>query len=208
VPKASTKERIIEAAVRLFNESSASEVSTNHIAEAAGVSPGNLYYHFRNKEEIIRAILDIMMLRWDEVYALPTDRLPTLADLQSMLEGNFAVLWDYRFFYREMAVLMRRDPQLSETYLGVRRQGLVNVEMLFAAFVQAGVLNPPDDATVLPDLAIIIWLIADFWLPFVELEGKLDAPEYTHQGVRLILQTLRPYVVRAAPDGAKTGNTP
>ncbi len=201
-----TKERIIEAAVRLFNESSASEVSTNHIAEAAGISPGNLYYHFRNKEEIIRAILDRMMVLWTEVFALPDDRPPTLADLRHMLGGNFAVLWDYRFFYREMITLMHRDPLLAETYLGVRRQGLINVEALFAYFVQAGVLRQPEDITILPDLATIIWLIADFWLPYVELEGKLDAPEYTRQGVRLILQVLRPYIMEA-PSGAETGDT-
>src|ERR1043165_5207757 len=104
-----TRMRIEQAAIDLFNERGTAAVSTNHIAEAAGISPGNLYYHFRNKEEIIRTILDRMMVLWTEVFALPDDRPPTLADLRHMLEGNFTVLWDYRFFYREMITLMHRD---------------------------------------------------------------------------------------------------
>ena len=50
------KERIIETALELFNVRGVQRVSTNHIAEHLSISPGNLYYHFANKEEIVRAI--------------------------------------------------------------------------------------------------------------------------------------------------------
>ncbi|MFN8512060.1 MAG: helix-turn-helix domain-containing protein [Chloroflexia bacterium] len=60
----STRERILDAALGLFNERGTAVVSTNHIAAACGISPGNLYYHFRNKEEIIRALFDRMFVMW------------------------------------------------------------------------------------------------------------------------------------------------
>jgi AcrR family transcriptional regulator len=47
-------------AIQLFNEQGTTVVSTNHIASAIGISPCNLYYHFRNKEDIIRAIFEQM----------------------------------------------------------------------------------------------------------------------------------------------------
>jgi AcrR family transcriptional regulator len=52
----STRARITQAALRFFNEQGTAAVSTNHMADALGISPGNLYYHFRNKAEISRAL--------------------------------------------------------------------------------------------------------------------------------------------------------
>ena len=50
------RERIVVASLQLFNELGTHTVSTNHIAAHLSISPGNLYYHFANREEIIRAI--------------------------------------------------------------------------------------------------------------------------------------------------------
>src|SRR6266567_9198476 len=86
--KMNTKERIVETAIRLFNEQGTGAVSTNHIAQALSMSPGNLYYHFRNKEEIIRAILERMMTRWETLYAFPEERAPTVADVQQIVTDN------------------------------------------------------------------------------------------------------------------------
>src|SRR5260221_14667774 len=101
-------------ALRLFNDMGTSAISTNHIAVALEMSPGNLYYHFHNKEEIIRAILKRMIDRRREVYAQPANRPPALADLQRMVQGNFSRLWDYRFFYGELNALLRNDALFKE----------------------------------------------------------------------------------------------
>ena len=102
-----TRERILATALCLFNESGTAPVSTNHIAEALGISPGNLYYHFRNKEEIIRALFEQQFARWDADYAFPDDRLPNLDDLQQLVRATFVTAWEYRFMYRELIALLR-----------------------------------------------------------------------------------------------------
>jgi AcrR family transcriptional regulator len=193
-----TRERIIETALRLFNDAGTSAVSTNHIASALGISPGNLYYHFRNKEEIIRAILDRLISRHNEIFQLPEERAPEVRDLQQMVQRNFLLLWDYRFFYRELIALTQRDALLKESYLTMRRQGLAHFKILFERFVEAGVVHMPADSTSIADLARICWLISDYWLPFVELESELTMPQYMQQGVLLVLQALRPYLSEQA----------
>ena len=52
----SNRERILETALELMNEAGAQAVGTSRIAQALGVSPGNLYYHFKNREDIVRAL--------------------------------------------------------------------------------------------------------------------------------------------------------
>jgi AcrR family transcriptional regulator len=182
----------------LFNERGTAAVSTNHIAEAAGISPGNLYYHFRNKEEIIRAILERMIASWNEVPALPQDRAPTLTDLRTILGETFSVLWEYRFFYREFVALMRRDHQLGRRYRGVRERGLANTEVLIKSFVEGGVLRGSEDPTAVPNLATILWLITEFWLPFAEMGEEAVGPERSQEGVDLMTQILKPYTTEEA----------
>jgi AcrR family transcriptional regulator len=193
-----TKDRIIDMALRLFNDMGTSAISTNHIADALEMSPGNLYYHFHNKEEIIRAILERMLEMRKEVYALPADRPRTLADLQRMVQGNFSLLWDYRFFYRELNALMQKDAVLKERYQAIRWQGLAHFETLFHRFVAAGVLRMPADSASISDLARICWLISDYWLPFVELDDGFTVTEHMQQGIHLVMQALRPYASEAA----------
>jgi AcrR family transcriptional regulator len=193
-----TRERIIDAAVRLFNESGAGAISTNHIAAAARISPGNLYYHFHNKEEIIRAIFGRMSIAWNGANTLPADRPPTLADLDQLVRANFAVLRDYRFFYREPLALFQRDPTLREQYGTVRRRGLADTELLLQHYVAAGVLRAPDAPEVVPHLALACWLIVENWLPFAELGGESIGPAQLRGGVDLLIHILRPYLTAGA----------
>ena len=190
--------RILDTALELFNERGTAVVSTNHIAAAASISPGNLYYHFRNKEEVIRAILERMIAAWEQVAALPQDRTPTLKDLRTILGGTYLVLWEYRFFYREFVALMRRDSELGRRYRDVRERGLANTEVLLKNFVEGGLLRETEDPTAVARLAKIFWLIAEFWLPFAEMGEERVGPERLQEGIDLIMQVLKPYMTQEA----------
>ena len=48
-----TRDRILEAALRLFNDEGLPAVSTHRIAAELGISPGNLHYHFKTKRLIV-----------------------------------------------------------------------------------------------------------------------------------------------------------
>jgi AcrR family transcriptional regulator len=188
-----TKERIVEAAIRLFKEQGTGAVSTNHIAEALAMSPGNLYYHFRNKEEIIRAILERMIARWEALYAFPQERTPQMSDVQQLVTENFWLVWEYRFFYRELSALVQCDPVLKSRYQQIRRERLAKLEALFRRFVSVPSPRSPQTPTPVSNLARLCWLISDYWLPFLEIDGELVLPEVIEQGVSLFMQVLQPY---------------
>ena len=190
--KRDTRGGVVEAAVRLFNERGTAAVSTNHIAEAAGISPGNLYYHFRNKEEIIRAAFDRVDAHWEASYALPRGRPPALEDLRVAVEETYAGLWEYRFFYRELGALTRRDPELARRFRALRGRGLTGTEALLRHFVEAGVLRRPGDPAALPELAKTLMLVAEFWLPFEEAGEESMGPERVREGAALMMRVLEP----------------
>src|SRR5437868_1353021 len=97
-----TQAHILEHAVDLFNRAGSGAVSMNQIADAADISPGNLYYHYKNKDVLIRAILDQMILDWNALYRQSDPQGFNLDALRQFLQGTFSLTWKYRFFYREL----------------------------------------------------------------------------------------------------------
>jgi len=73
-------------------------VTTNHIAAHLAISPGNLYYHFRNKADIIYELFQAYEKLVDSCLDIPEHRPLTLDDLVCYLESVFDGLWAYRFF--------------------------------------------------------------------------------------------------------------
>jgi AcrR family transcriptional regulator len=190
----STREKILDTALTLFNKDGTAAVSTNHIADAAGISPGNLYYHFRNKEEIIRALFERLFTATDMGFDLPADTTPGMDDLQEYVRTIYKILWQYRFAYRELVALLRSDPELRSRFLSVRKRGFEGFHQLFNAFVSVGILRAPETAETIDNLAEITWMITEFWLNSLELSGKAVNEAHMEHGVRLMKQILEPYI--------------
>lgn len=182
----SNRDRILDAALTLFNEQGTAAVSTNHIAAAAGISPGNLYYHFRNKGDIVSALFERLFAAWDTAFRLPSDRVPTLADLEALIATNYRLIWDHRFAYRELAALLRSDPALHARYQEIRRRGYDGFAELVEAFVDAGVLIPPATQQELASLTELCWIVSEQWPVNLELSGRPFSADGIQQGVALM----------------------
>jgi AcrR family transcriptional regulator len=189
-----TKSRILETALALFNARGTGTVTTNHIAEALGMSPGNLYYHFRNKAEIVRALFARIASEWDANYALPPGTTPSIALMEAMLAGNFAIQGRYRFYFRDLTLLLNADLDLAEAYRANRASGMENTKYLIAMFVEAGVLKPVGSDEAIDDLVQLLWLVGDFWLVFKSTGGAAFSAADMEQGVRLFRRLLIPHL--------------
>lgn len=188
----SNRQRILETALALFNERGTGAVSTNHIAEEAGISPGNLYYHFNNKEEIIRVLFEQLFTAWDKAFQLPLDRTPSLSDLETMITANYQIIWQFRFAYRELAVVLRNDPQLQARYQDVRKQGYAGFAALINAYAAAGVIHQPADQEELNTLTELCWIVSEQWPVNLELNGRSLDAEGIIEGTNLMRWVLRP----------------
>lgn len=194
-----TQTKILDAAIALFNAASASTVSTNRIAEAAGVSRGNLHYHYASKEEVI---LDIWNRMEVEISGWTQDAMsPTLEHMAFMTLRQYRLIWRYRFFYQELNILLEKDAELRYRFNRVRRQRMDDVFVFFRQLAAAGVLKPNLSDDELRDLIRISWMVSDFWLSFVRVEEDRIDVDTMQEGYRLILQLLQPVMTETALQG-------
>ncbi len=187
-----TRRRILETAIRLFNERGTRAVTTNHIAAALGISPGNLYYHFRSREDIIRAILDLM----DESGFAAVRRTAGAAAPASLedLERNFRVIqeinWRFRFFKRELPALILNDPALKKRFRKSHDAILALITDSIRQGVAAGLLKQMDDPEI-DLLAHELWLVILFWLNYLEISGVKVTKKTIAQGSDLLRDILK-----------------
>lgn len=190
------RDKILDTALRLFNEHGTKAISTNHIAEAAKVSPGNLYYHFNDKESIIREIHVGMVRDWDAIWQ---NRAPqyTLEDLADVIRHNFILEWRYRFFYRELRAILQRDEKLTKSYQAHVKTRLTEQQIFLRGYSQHGVLQELDTDT-LEDLLTTCWVLANHWIAHLEECGEPVDPAQLLRGEKLVLNVLVPYLTERA----------
>jgi AcrR family transcriptional regulator len=153
----STRDKILETARSLFNESSVHTVTTNHIAAAAGISPGNLYYHFRNKEQILLTLFGQMK---DEEIAVchRIDDITGLDSLKTYYGRIFLVYRNYRFLLRESFSLMQGDPAFRDAWLAYLEEQVADVARSMQLLLSRGYILPSAEPK-LPGEALILSLI-------------------------------------------------
>lgn len=192
-----TKQKILQTALELFNERGSGNVSTRHIAEDLGISPGNLYYHYANKEEIIRALFDGLDKTSDDAYDFSLDAPLSLERVAAMLEVTFEIVWRYRFFYREMTLLVHNDPTLAERYRTMRERGERDTRFVMDCAVDAGIVTPLAEENR-DALTRAILILSSHWLAFEEMGGERLEKQHITRGVALLISILEPHLTPQA----------
>jgi AcrR family transcriptional regulator len=196
-----TRDKIIQASIELFNEQGERNVTTNHIAAHLNISPGNLYYHFRNKEDIILSIYEeyARNLLLDTFPQVSSDMKP-LDTIILYMDAVFQALMKFRFFYANLPVLLAKNPLLHEKYVEVQHIISQRLSEMLESLRDSDIMEFEDEE--LADIVSILRLINTFWLSFYQTQNK-DAEindSVFFEGVLKILVMLHPYIT----DSAKT----
>lgn len=189
-----TRELILATSLVLFNQLGEPNVTTNHIADEADISPGNLYYHFRSKDDIVIELFKRFLLRFKPLIDIPDDILLSTEDLWFQLHLSFEIKGEYRFLYRNLADLTARIPDLDRAMRGLlarERQAAMNS---LNGLEQAGVLRISAVEKTL--LAESLLLSLTYWIPFAELQtpGALDDSAAQITAVARVLMLVVPHV--------------
>lgn len=167
-----TRALITQVSLDLFNERGERNVSTNHIATAANISPGNLYYHFANKQQIVALLVGEYQTRVHSALMPAAEALPGVGRLEKCLDGVIAALWEYRFIYRDLEHLVQADPALAAAHRAFSIDCLRSARVLLEELCASGLLVMTAQAQ--QALAINAWLILTSWVRY--LYTTLPAP--------------------------------
>jgi len=187
-----TRERILETSLALFNDRGEPNVTTNHIADELDISPGNLYYHFRNKDDIIEQLFARFEERLDRALLIPEDRLPGLEDIWLQLHLVYECIWEYRFLYRDLVDILSRNRKLRLHFGRILKRGTDNATEVLRGLVQAGIMRASADE--IRATANNILLISTFWLSYSAVRGEKDEQEAIRQGIHQVMMLVAPFM--------------
>jgi AcrR family transcriptional regulator len=159
-----TRERILETALMMFNEFGEPSVATTSIAFEMGISPGNLYYHYRNKEQIVADLFAEFRREIEARLAAPEQRPPHVEDIWLFLHLVFETMSKYRFIYRDLAELVARYHVVEAQFRRILAHKIRVATQILAALVKTGQMQAEADeiATLAENMA----LVASYWLSF------------------------------------------
>lgn len=163
------------------------QVAISHdIAAGCGISPGNLYYHYANKEEIVRALFERSLEEKEDFQKTleESDAKPEEKRVKG-LEFPKEISWRYRFFKRELPALLVRDPALTKSFRAFHRRHLAELQRDIEQGMQFSGGRTLDTKKA-RWLAEISWLMVLFWPGFVEVGGARSTRKEMDRGMDLI----------------------
>ena len=190
-----TKDRILNISLQLFNERGERSVTTNHIAAELGMSPGNLYYHFRNKNEIIKELMAQYQVQTLDLLALPEDRPLNANDKIRYFQVLSNQLWAYRFLHRDVYHLVESNEDFHRMYPKFAGKVMQQGQRIYQAFVDAGLMKMT--ASEIEALIINLWIVLTNWTNFLYMSGHLKDSNTLEE--KWIWQALRQMVFLEGP---------
>lgn len=163
-PKRRTRERILEATLRLFNEYGEPNVTTQLISDDIGISPGNLYYHFHSKDELIEELFTAFERQIEGTLMAPAHRSVDIEDIWLFLHLVFENMWQYRFLYRDLSDLLSRNRLLEMHFKRILAHSAKTAETLCQGLVDIGGMRATRGE--IQTLAVNMTVIATYWLQF------------------------------------------
>src|ERR1700758_2840617 len=194
-------ERILEVTLDLFNRFGEPNVSTTLISAELHISPGNLYYHYPAKDELINALFGRYEKALNELLQA-ADNVANVEDAWLFFHMMFELIWQYRFLYRDLNDLLSKNRRLETHFQFVLKNKSHAVQSVLDGLHRGGVMRI--DSREADAVSSTMVVVLTYWLSYEYVRDPRRALEPEAAGATLargawhVLSLLTPYLEPAA----------
>jgi AcrR family transcriptional regulator len=192
-----TAERILEVTLELFNRFGEPNVSTTLISAELGISPGNLYYHYPAKDELINTLFDRYEKSLNELLNA-SDDVRDVEDAWFFMHTLFELIWQYRFLYRDLNDLLSKNRRLETHFQFVLKNKTRAVKALLDSMNRSGAMRIDSREVEATGTSMVV--VLTYWLSFEYVRDPRNALEpgsaqaALMRGAHHVLNLLVPYL--------------
>ncbi|PLW67601.1 TetR/AcrR family transcriptional regulator [Pseudohalioglobus lutimaris] len=192
-----TRDRILHTSLELFNVEGEEQTTTIDIANEMDISPGNLYYHFKGKDDIISELFHQYETAISSTLTAPIERpLGDTGDVEDNWYFLYVVLeemYQYRFLYHNLDNILQRYPSIRRHFKHLIQLKRAALFAICQALIQQSVIDTGKQQML--GLVDNMTLNLTFWLSYDQLFHEKREPSVTiHQGVLQLLTMVAPYL--------------
>lgn len=181
-----TKTKIKKQAIQSFNKSGYASVSLFELAQILKISRGNLTYHYKDKETLLRAILEDM---WNAIEELRSKSrsLPSFENLHNEVQLYFKFQKSYAFVFGDSQML--KIPFINKKFKEMTAQTILDNKAAIAFSIQSGNMKSEPFPGVYNNIATTVWMIAFHWIS----QTMIVKSNKSTQGEKMIWSLLIPH---------------
>jgi len=166
----STKQKIIDAAIDLYNRKGVSAVTIRDIAANVGISTGNLAYHFKNQDFIIAEAFQQMEKERERILS-GVQEIPSFENVNLQILPLLRTAQKYQFFHLDSVHIFRTYPSIAELQRAYFENSIAYVKAVIDLSVAVGTFQPERRAGEYQRLARTVWMLINFWLEQLTLRS-------------------------------------
>lgn len=192
-----TAERILEVSLGLFNRFGEPNVSTTLISSELNISPGNLYYHYPAKDELINKLFDAYEKKLSELLNA-SDAIRDVEEAWFFMHSLFELIWQYRFLYRDLNDLLSKNRRLETHFQWILKHKARSLRAMLDSLNRVGALNL--DPAEADGTATSMVVVLTYWLSYEYVRDPRHALEEDNaqlallRGAHHVLSLLVPYL--------------
>jgi len=175
-PPRRTAERILEVALALFNRFGEPNVSTTLISSELNISPGNLYYHYPAKDELINRLFDAFEKSLGELLGA-AESVRHIEDAWLFFHMLFELIWQYRFLYRDLNDLLSKNRRLETHFQSVLERKTQAVRRLLDGLARGSSMRIDEPGRDAEAVATAMVVVLTYWLSYEYVRDPRKALE-------------------------------